>query len=410
MQEKQLQKNEVTENAASETAAKAETTKAAENTVKAESAKAAAPKPAVKPAAKPAAKKPAIQYKTNLLVTSAPHLVTTLDTRKTMFYVLLGLLPCIIAATIFFGPGALARVLFGGIFGFLFEWAYEKIMKKPDTTSDLSCLVTGVILALNVPANFPIWMMVIGIGVAIVIVKELYGGIGRNIANPALVGRVVLLLSWTSQMTTWPTTRFQQTVTDAVTGATPLGLLADGAMDQAPGLGQMFLGNIGGAMGETCTLAILIGGLFLIWKKIISPVIPCAFIGTVFVIALIYYAVTGGAGDYNAFQMALYHILAGGVFFGAFFCATDYVTSPIMKRGRLIYGIGCGIVTMVIRLMCSYPEGVSFAILFMNIMTPLIDRYTERQFYGIAKREKMAKQAAKAEAKAAAAAAPEGTK
>lgn len=351
---------------------------------------------------------PASEAKTNLLVSNSPHIVTKLDTQKTMLYVLIGLVPCIVAATVFFGPGALSRVLFGGIFAFLSEWCYEKIMKKPDTTGDLSCLVTGVILALNVPANFPIWMLAIGCGVAIIIVKELYGGIGRNIANPAIVGRIVLLLSWTSQMTTWPTTRFQRAATDAVTGATPLGLLADSAMDQAPSLGQMFLGNIGGAMGETCTLAILIGGIFLIWKKIISPIIPYTFIATVFVISLIYYAVTGGAGDYNAFQMAIFQILAGGVFFGAFFCATDYVTSPIMKRSRVIYGIGCGVVTMVIRLFCSYPEGVSFAILFMNIMAPLIDRYVERSFYGIAKKEKMAKAAAKAEKKALATAGAAG--
>lgn len=324
--------------------------------------------------------KAAVKYKTGLLVSNSPHLVTKLDTRKTMLYVLIGLVPCAVAATIFFGPGALARILFGAIFAFLAEFCYDKIMKKPDSTGDLSCLVTGTILAMNVPADFPIWMLCIGCCVAIVIVKCLYGGIGRNIANPAIVGRIVLLLSWTSYMTTWPVTNFQKATVDATTGATPLGLLSDGSLGTTPvSLGQMFMGNIGGALGETCTLAILIGGAFLIWKKIISPIIPCSMIATIFVIALIYYGVKGG--DYSALHMAMYHVLGGGAMFGAVFCATDYATSPNMKSAKLIYGIGCGAVTMVIRLMCSYPEGVSFAILFMNVATPLIDKYVEERHF-----------------------------
>ena len=347
-------------------------------------------------------------YKTNLLVSSSPHLVTKLDTRKTMLYVLIALVPAAVAATIFFGPGALARIIFGMVFAYVAELVYCKIMKKPDTTGDCSALVTGAILAMNVPSNFPIWMLAIGCGVAIIIVKCLYGGIGRNIANPAIVGRTVLLLSFTSYMTTWPLPTLRRIGTDAVTGATPLGLLADGAGDQLPSLGAMLIGNIGGALGETSAIAILLGGCFLIWKKIIKPTIPCAFIATVFVISLVYYAVVGG--PHNALYMACVQVLAGGVFFGAFFCATDYVTSPIMNQGKLIYGIGCGIFTMIIRLMCSYPEGVSFAILFMNIMTPLIDRFVERQVYGIAKREREEKKAAKLAAKAPAAEEKEGAK
>lgn len=340
-----------------------------------------------------------VTYKSGLLVSNSPHMVTKLDTQRTMLYVLIGLLPSTIAATIYFGGGALLRIILGAVFACLAEFCYDKIMKKPNTTRDLSCLVTGVILAMNVPATLPVWMLCIGCCVSIIIVKCLYGGIGRNIANPALVGRIVLLLSWTSYMTTWPLTRFQ-TAVDATTGATPLGQLADGAT-QLPALSDMFLGNIGGALGETCTLAILIGGIFLITTKIISPIIPCCFIGTVFLFSLIYYGITGGVGDYNAFQMALFQILAGGCMFGAFFCATDYVTSPIMERGKVVFGIGCGLVTMIIRLFCSYPEGVSFAILFMNILTPLIDRWSERSFYGIAKKERMEKKQKKAEEKAA---------
>ncbi len=336
------------------------------------------------------------EFKSNLSVSSSPHLVTKLDTKKTMQYVVLALVPAIVMATVYFGIGALLRVVLGGVFCWASEYLYNKVMKKKDTTGDCSFAVTGVILALNLPANFPIWMEAIGCVVAIVIVKCLYGGLGKNIANPAIVGRIVLLLSFTSYMTSWPLTTFQKAAAgvDAVTGATPLGQLSDGTA-VLPSLTDMLLGNIGGAMGETCTIAILIGGVFLIWKKIISPIIPLTYIGTVFVFSLIYYACVGGAGQYGALGMAVFEVLAGGVCFGAFFCATDYVTSPIMDRGKYIYAIGCGLFTMIIRLFASYPEGASFAILFMNVMTPLIDRFVIRQYYGVAKKEKEEKKAQK---------------
>lgn len=342
------------------------------------------------------------EFKSNLSVSSSPHLVTKLDTKKTMQYVVLALVPAIVMATVYFGFGALLRVVLGGVFCWASEYLYDKVMKKKDTTGDCSFAVTGVILALNLPANFPIWMEAIGCVVAIVIVKCLYGGLGKNIANPAIVGRIVLLLSFTSYMTSWPLTTFQKAAAgvDAVTGATPLGELSDGAA-VLPSLTDMLIGNIGGAMGETCTIAILLGGAFLIWKKIISPIIPLTYIGTVFVFSLIYYACVGGAGQYGALGMAVFEVLAGGVCFGAFFCATDYVTSPIMDRGKYIYAIGCGLFTMIIRLFASYPEGASFAILFMNVMTPLIDRFVIRQYYGVAKKEKEEKKAQKkAEAEA----------
>ena len=342
------------------------------------------------------------EFKSNLSVSSSPHLVTKLDTKKTMQYVVLALVPAIVMATVYFGIGALLRVVLGGVFCWASEYLYDKVMKKKDTTGDCSFAVTGVILALNLPANFPIWMEAIGCVVAIVIVKCLYGGLGKNIANPAIVGRIVLLLSFTSYMTSWPLTTFQKAAAgvDAVTGATPLGELSDGAA-VLPSLTDMLIGNIGGAMGETCTIAILLGGAFLIWKKIISPIIPMTYIGTVFVFSLIYYACVGGAGQYGALGMAVFEVLAGGVCFGAFFCATDYVTSPIMDRGKYIYAIGCGLFTMIIRLFASYPEGASFAILFMNVMTPLIDRFVIRQYYGVAKKEKEEKKAQKqAEAEA----------
>ena len=340
-----------------------------------------------------------VKYYDNLAVASSPHLVTSLDTHKTMMWVLIALIPSFIASVFYFGAGAVVLTVVCAAASMFFEWGYERLMGKKVTVRDLSACVTGVILAMNLPANLPVWMAVIGCFTAIVIVKQLYGGLGRNFANPAIVGRIVLLLSFTSQMTTWPATRLNA-APDAMTCATPLGLLADNALAQSPSLRDMFLGNIGGAMGETCTIAVLIGLVILIWKKIISPIIPVCYIGTVFIFSLIYYAVAGG--DYSALHMALFHVLAGGVVFGATFCATDYVTSPIMKYAKIAYGIGCGLVTMIIRLFCAYPEGASFAILFMNVMSPLLDMIAQNYFYGIGAAEKAAKKAAKEAGKEAA--------
>ena len=340
-----------------------------------------------------------VKYYDNLAVASSPHLVTSLDTQKTMMWVLIALIPSFIASVFYFGAGAVVLTVVCAAASMFFEWGYERLMGKKVTVRDLSACVTGVILAMNLPANLPVWMAVIGCFTAIVIVKQLYGGLGRNFANPAIVGRIVLLLSFTSQMTTWPATRLNA-APDAMTCATPLGLLADNALAQSPSLRDMFLGNIGGAMGETCTIAVLIGLVILIWKKIISPIIPVCYIGTVFIFSLIYYAVAGG--DYSALHMALFHVLAGGVVFGATFCATDYVTSPIMKYAKIAYGIGCGLVTMIIRLFCAYPEGASFAILFRNVMSPLLDMIAQNYFYGIGAAEKAAKKAAKEAGKEAA--------
>ena len=198
-----------------------------------------------------------VKYYDNLAVASSPHLVTALDTQKTMMWVLIALIPSFIASVFYFGAGAVILTVVCAACSMFFEWGYERLLGKKVTVKDLSACVTGVILAMNLPANLPVWMAVIGCFVAIVIVKQLYGGLGRNFANPAIVGRIVLLLSFTSYMTTWPVTRLNQAA-DALTGATPLGLLADGALAEAPSLKDMFLGNIGGAMGETCTIAILL--------------------------------------------------------------------------------------------------------------------------------------------------------
>ena len=346
------------------------------------------------------------KYYDNLTVSSSPHLVTSLDTTRTMLYVVAALLPAAAMSILYFGIPAFVMIAVCMVCSAFFEWAYEKLLNKPNTVRDGSALVTGLILALNLPANLthldgieypifmPILICIIGSFVAIVVVKQLFGGMGRNFANPAIVGRITLFLSFTSYMSTWPLTRFQKAGIDAVTGATPLGYLADGDLTYCPSLKDMFLGNIGGAMGETCVIAILIGAIFLIAMKIISPIIPVCFVGTVFIFAFLYYAIGGSPEGMSPLYMACFHVCAGGVMFGAVFCATDYVTSPIMPLGKVMFGIGCGLVTMIIRLFCSYPEGVSFAILFMNIMTPLLDGFAQDRFYGISKRKKEAAKAA----------------
>lgn len=307
----------------------------------------------------------------NLTVASAPHLVTSLDTTRTMGYVLLALVPSFLVSTYVFGWKVILLTAVCVIASVGFEYLYNVIAHKRQTVQDLSAAVTGVLIAFNVPSSLPVWMAVVGCFVAIVIVKQLYGGLGKNVANPAIVARIVLFVSFATQMTSWPLP-ITVKVADATTGPTPLGILAEGSVKDLPSNMEMFLGFIGGSLGEVSAIALIIGGVFLIAKKIILPHTPIAFIGTVFVIALIYY---GFSSDGNALQMAVFHICAGGVMLGAFFMATDYVTTPIMPKGKIVFGIGCGIITMAIRLWGAYPEGVSFSILLMNIMTPLIDNF-----------------------------------
>ena len=320
------------------------------------------------------------KYYNNLAVSSAPHLVSAMDTSKTMLMVIIALLPSLVVSTFEFGFRCIVLTAVCVAASVGFEWLYNKIAGKRQTIGDLSAALTGVLIAFNVPSCFPYWMAVVGCFVAIVIVKQLYGGVGRNIVNPAITARIVLFISFATEMTTWPVAKHSGI--DGVTSATPLGVLSEGSMADLPSNAQMFFGFIGGSMGEVSAIALLIGGLFLIWKKIISPIIPACFIGTVFVIAFAYYAATGA----DAFNMAIFHVLAGGVMLGAFFMATDYVTSPIMPLGKVIMGVGCGVITMVVRLWGAYPEGVSFSILLMNIMTPLIDQLCIKIRYGGAKK------------------------
>lgn len=315
----------------------------------------------------------------NLVVSSAPHLVTNMDTTRIMLMVLIGLAPSFLVSIYVFGARVIALTAVCVAASMFFEWAWNKLMHKTQTVGDLSAAVTGTLIAFNVPSGLPYWIAIVGCFVAVIVVKQLFGGMGKNIVNPAITARIVLFISFATEMTTWPLPRM---AADATSTATPLGVLAEGGAE-LPSNMQMFLGFIGGSMGEVSAIALLIGGLFLIWKKIISPIIPCCFIGTVFLFALIYY---GATGEGEALQMAVFHVLAGGVMLGAFFMATDYVTSPLLPMGKVIFGIGCGLITMIIRLWGQYPEGVSFSILIMNCLTPLIENFCQKRLYGGAKK------------------------
>lgn len=303
----------------------------------------------------------------NLIVSSAPHFVSEVDTSRIMGTVILALVPAFLVSTYVFGFRVITLTLVCVLSCVAFEYLFNKMTNKKQTVGDLSAVLTGVLLAFNVPSNLSYIIAIIGSFVAIVIVKGLFGGLGQNIANPAITARIVLLVSFTTQMTSWPLPRSLQTA-DVVTGPTPLGVLAEGG--QLPSNTDVMLGLIGGSIGEISALALLLGGLFLIWRRIISPIIPLSFIVTVGAIAIL------------AGQDPLFHIFAGGVMLGAFFMATDYATSPILPLGKVIFGIGCGLLTMVIRLFGSYPEGVSFAILLMNIVTPHINTFCENRMYG----------------------------
>ena len=321
------------------------------------------------------------KFYNNLIVSSSPHIVTNMDTTKIMSMVILAMVPSLLVSTYVFGIRVLILTAVCIASAMFFEWAWNKLMKKQQTVGDLSAAVTGMLIAFNVPSGLPYWIAILGSFIAIVIVKQLYGGVGKNLVNPAITARIVLFISFATEMTTWPLPNALKA--DAVTGPTPLGILAEGNAADLPGNMIMFIGMHGGSMGEVSAVALLIGGLFLIWKKIISPIIPACFIGTVFVFAAVYYAVTG-TGD--PLQMAIFHVLAGGVMLGAFFMATDYVTSPILPMGKVIFGVGCGLITMLIRLFGSYPEGVSFSILLMNVLCPLIDNFCQKRMYGGAKK------------------------
>ena len=298
---------------------------------------------------------------TNLILSSSPHIHTRDSSRRIMLDVIIALLPAAIAGVIIFGAKALGVIAACVITAVVSEALFNLIVHKQQTVGDFSAVVTGLLLALNLSTNVAIWQCVVGTVFAIVVVKCLFGGIGKNFANPAITGRVFMLLAFSSVAG-----GAKPAVVELVSSATPLELLAQGS-ENAPGLMELFLGLHGGAIGETCCLALLLGFAWLLFRRVIKWHVPVIFIGTVFVLYLVF---TG------SFQMALAEILAGGLFIGAIFMATDYVTSPITLKGKMVFALGCGLVTFVIRYFCAYPEGVSFSILAMNILTPYIEKFT----------------------------------
>ena len=279
--------------------------------------------------------------------------------------VLIALIPASIAAIVIFGWYSLALIAISVASAVLSEFVFNIICKKEQTTYDLSAAVTGLILALNLPTSVALWQAAIGAVIAIVVVKCLFGGIGQNFANPAIVARIVLFLSFSDSMAKNPTPTF--TLVDSVSGATPLAVLG-GAEGTLPSMTQLLFGLYGGAIGETCSIALLIGLVYLLCRKVITWHIPVAFIATVAILTL-------GANP-------IYQIFSGGLLIGAIFMATDYVTSPATPWGKIIFGIGCGLITVLIRLFGNYPEGVSFGILLMNILTPYIEKWTVRRPLG----------------------------
>ena len=296
----------------------------------------------------------------NLIVSVSPHVHAKDSSMTIMRDVLIALCPALIASIIIFGFRSLLVTVVCVATAVFFEWGFQKICKRKCTIGDLSAAVTGLLLALNLPVGIPLWQAAFGSLVAIVVVKQLFGGIGHNFANPAITARIAMLIAFAGTMTTWAAPNF---AADVVSGATPLAVLKGG---ETVSILPLFLGNVGGSLGETSALALLIGGVYLIVRKVITWHTPVAFIATVFVLGLI----KGG------FTFAVCEILAGGLFLGAFFMATDYVTSPSTKWGRVIFGIGCGLITCLIRFFGNYPEGVSFSILLMNILTPYISKWT----------------------------------
>ena len=301
------------------------------------------------------------------IVSVSPHITHKDSTQSIMRDVLIALCPAVVASVIFFGWRALLLTVVCVATAIFWEWAFQKICKRETTICDLSAAVTGLILAMNLPVDLPLWQAAFGTLVAIVVVKQLFGGLGYNFANPAITARVIMLIAFAGTMTTFAPTNFG---VDAVSVATPLAAMKSGTVDAS--ILDLFLGNVAGSMGETSALALLLGFAYLLIRRVISWHTPVAFIGTVFVLAL----VKGG------FEFGLAQILAGGVFLGAIFMATDYVTTPQTPWGRVIFGIGCGLITCLIRFFGNYPEGVSFSILLMNILTPYISNWTAKKALG----------------------------
>jgi electron transport complex protein RnfD len=325
----------------------------------------------------------------NLLnVSLSPHAHGKETTQKLMFGVLLALVPALLTSIFYFGWGAIIVTATSVVSCLLIEYLIQRfIFKKPITVTDGSALVTGLLLAFNVPSNLPVFIIVMGSFVSIAVAKMTFGGLGNNPFNPALVGRVFMLISFPVQMTSWPVPKgFATAYTDAITGATPLAIIKEGLkngeplqqlISQIPTPVKMFLGNMGGSMGEVAAVALLIGFIWLLYKKIITWHIPVSVVGSMVIFTTILWLVNP---EKNA--NPLFHVLAGGVLLGAIFMATDYVTSPMNPKAMIIYGCGIGILTVIIRVWGAYPEGVSFAILIMNAFVPLMNTYIKPKRFG----------------------------
>ncbi len=328
-----------------------------------------------------------------LKISTAPHMSSPINTSIIMRDVIIALIPAALIAVLFFGLNALTVIITSVASCILCEYALTRwVLHKPSTLRDNSAAITGLLLAYNLPSNFPILLILLGSFVAIGITKIAFGGLGKNLFNPALIGRVFLFVSFPLQMTTWPRPKFLDFMnTDVQTGATTLGILKHldaetsataltshaGSIENLPNYWQMLIGYTGGCIGEISALALLLGGAYLLWRNVISWHIPFYYIATVFIVTSFLWL---------KYDLPIYdpvtHLLSGGLMLGAIFMATDYVTSPMTINGKIIFGIGCGLLTVIIRLWGSYPEGVSFAILIMNAFVPLIDKFTRPRLFG----------------------------
>lgn len=324
-----------------------------------------------------------------LHLSASPHIRHPESVQHIILWVIIALIPAMAASFIFFGPHALFLTAVSIAAAVVTEWSMVKLMKKPSTLGDLSAILTGILVAFNVSSSLPWWMVALGSAFAIGVAKMAFGGLGGNFINPALAGRAFLMASYPAAMTSFPVTKFGSlSGIDAITTATPLthfkAAIADGSfqpLDFQEAFTNLFLGNVGGCLGETSGIALLLGALFLIYKRVIGLRIPMTYIGTVFLLYWIFNG-TGSHFTSGAVIIPFYQILAGGLMLGAFFMATDMVTTPITPSGKLVFGIGCGILTFVIRKFGGYPEGVSYSILLMNLFVPLIERYTRPKIYG----------------------------
>lgn len=322
-----------------------------------------------------------------LLVSASPHIHSPQTTTGLMGDVLIALLPALIMAVVWFGSRALILTAVCVATAVFAEWISRRVMKRENTVGDLSAAVTGLIVALNLPATLPLWMAAIGSVIAIVVVKQMFGGIGQNFVNPAMTARIILMTSFPTAMAHWIAPLSNAWSADAVTAATPMASLsasAGGALSQdMPSLLRMLVGFHGGSMGEVCSLALLVGGVYLMLRRVILPIIPVAYLGTVALWML--------AAGHGNLRFVAYQLLGGGLLLGAFFMATDYTTSPITAMGKWIFGIGCGVITSVIRLYGALPEGVSFSIVLMNILVPHIERLTLPRAFGTEKGKREAR-------------------